>query len=128
MSVTRVSSASRSTPAIACSSAVRAGDLVVLSGVDAGADDENGVAPVDPYDQATVCLRKVVAALSELGADVSDVVHSRIYLSDANHWPAVARAHREVFEHSRPAVTIVVARLLDPRMLVDIEVTAYVAK
>jgi enamine deaminase RidA (YjgF/YER057c/UK114 family) len=128
MSTTRVSSASRSAPTLARSSAVRAGDLVVLSGIDAGADDGNGVAAVDPYDQTAVCLARAVAALSELGASVSDVIQTRIYVADAHHWPAVARAHREVFEHSRPAATIVVVGLLDPRLLVEIEVMAYIER
>jgi enamine deaminase RidA (YjgF/YER057c/UK114 family) len=121
MSITRVSSASGASPAIACSSVVRAGDLVLLSGIHAGPD-----AAGDPYDQAAVCLTKAVAALSESGASVSDVVQTRIYLVDPDLWPAVARAHREVFEHSRPAVTVVVAGLLDPRALVEVEVVAYV--
>jgi enamine deaminase RidA (YjgF/YER057c/UK114 family) len=126
MSITRVSSTFPSAPpSIARSSAVRAGDLVVLSGIDAGSGD-GVVAAGDPYIQTKTCLAKMVAVLSELGASVSDVIQTRMLLTDADAWPAVARAHREVFEHARPAASIVVVRLLDPRMLVELEVMAYV--
>jgi enamine deaminase RidA (YjgF/YER057c/UK114 family) len=121
MSITRVSSTFPSAPpSIARSSAVRAGDLVVLSGIDAGSGD-GVVAAGDPYIQTKTCLAKMVAVLSE-----SDVIQTRMLLTDADAWPAVARAHREVFEHARPAASIVVVRLLDPRMLVELEVMAYV--
>ena len=126
MSITRVSSTSRSGPTIARFSAVRAGNLLVLSGVNAWSGDGDFVGANDPYTQMKVCLAKAVAALSELGANTSDVIQTRIYLTDADHWPVVARAHREVFEHARPAAMVVAAALLDPRMLVEVEVMAYV--
>jgi enamine deaminase RidA (YjgF/YER057c/UK114 family) len=53
-------------------------------------------------------------------------VRTRIYMTDADHWAEVARAHREALGDVRPAATIVeVSRLLDPRLLVEIEATAY---
>ena len=128
MSITRVSWTSRSVPAIARSSAVRADNLIVLSGITAAAGDGDVVAIGDPYTQMKVCLACAVAELTELGARVSDVVQTRIYLTDADQLPAVARAHREVFEHARPATTVVVAGLLDPRLLVEVEVCAYVER
>ena len=89
-----------------------------------------GTAPIgtdstDPYDQAKRCLEIVVGALAELGAEPAHVVRTRVYLVDANDWQAVGRAHGEVFGDVKPASAfVVVAGLLDPRMLVEIEADA----
>ena len=125
MSITRVSSTSRYARTIGSSSAVAAGNLVVLSGVSALSADGDVVGGDDPYVQMRACLATAVSALSEVGATASDVIQTRTYLTDPAHWPLVCRAHREVFEHARPAATALVVTLLDPRMLVEVEVMAY---
>jgi enamine deaminase RidA (YjgF/YER057c/UK114 family) len=125
MSITRVSSTSRCAHTIGSSSAVAAGNLIVLSGVSALSADGDVVGGNDPYAQMRACLAKAVSALSEVGASTSDVIQTRTYLTDPAHRSVVCRAHREVFEHARPAATMVVVTLLDPRMLVEIEVMAY---
>lgn len=80
--------------------------------------------PEDAYEQARLCLRIVGEALERAGASFADVVRTRIYLTDAAHWEAVARAHGEVFAEVRPASTMVVAALLDPAWKVEIEAEA----
>ncbi len=83
--------------------------------------------PGDPYRQARRCLEIVAAALAEAGARVEDVVRTRIYLTRAEDWEEVARAHGEVFAEIRPAGTfVVVTGFLDPRWLVEMEAQAYV--
>jgi enamine deaminase RidA (YjgF/YER057c/UK114 family) len=92
-----------------------------------------GTAPVMPhgepppesaYEQARRCLEIVVAALEEAGARPEDVVRTRMFLTDPADWREVGRAHAEVFGEVRPAATMVVARLLDPRWKVEIEADA----
>lgn|SRR5262245_23059445 len=81
--------------------------------------------PDDPYEQGRRCLEIVVAALTELDALPEHVVRTRVYLTNADHWQAVGRAHGEVFGEARPVTSfVVVAGLLDPRWLVEIEVDA----
>ena len=85
--------------------------------------------PPDAYAQAKRCLEVVVAALAAVDARPEHVVRSRAYLLRAEDWEAVGRAHGEVFSGARPATTfVVVAGLLDPRWLVEIEADALVAE
>ncbi len=127
MPISRVTSASRWAPVIGFSAAVRAGDLVMSAGMTAIAPDGSLVGGDDAYEQAREALRKVVAALGDAGAGPEHVVQTRIYLVDADDWERVGRAHGEVFIDARPAAAmLVVDRLLDSRMRVEIEATAYV--
>jgi enamine deaminase RidA (YjgF/YER057c/UK114 family) len=83
--------------------------------------------PTDPYAQAKRCLEIILAALEEVGAGVEHVVRTRAYLTSADDWKEIGRAHGEVFAEVRPAsAMIVVSSLLDPRWLVEIEVDALV--
>ena len=121
----RVDSESRYAPVIGFSKAVRAGNLVFVAGMTAIDASGEAVGGADPYLQAQESLRKALDALAACGAGATDVVQTRMYLVDPTHWEAVGRAHGEVFADSRPAATMVVVKeLLDPRMLVEIEVVA----
>ena len=83
--------------------------------------------PADAYGQAKRCLEVVVAALEEVGARPEHVVRTRAYLTSAEDWQEVGRAHGEVFASVKPAsAMIVIAGLLDPRWRVEIEVDAFV--
>jgi enamine deaminase RidA (YjgF/YER057c/UK114 family) len=83
--------------------------------------------PADPYEQARRCLEIAQAALAEAGARVEDVVRTRVFMTDAGYASEVLRAHGEVFGAVRPACTGIVAQLLDPRWLVEIELEAVIA-
>jgi enamine deaminase RidA (YjgF/YER057c/UK114 family) len=77
--------------------------------------------------QARRAIEIVIAAIEALGGKVSDVVRTRIYVTDIDHWREVADVHHEFFESVRPATTMVqVARLIDPGALVEIEADAVV--
>ena len=108
------------------SRAVRAGGVVSVAGT-APVMPDGGDPPADAYGQAKRCLEIIVAALAELGAGPEHVVRTGVYLTRADDWEEVGRAHGEVFGDARPATTIVVvAALLDPRWLVEIEADAIV--
>ena len=84
--------------------------------------------PSDPYAQAKRCLEIIASALEEVGAGPEHVVRTRIYLTNADDWKKVGRAHGEVFRDIRPVNTsYVVAALLDPRWLLEIELEAVVS-
>jgi enamine deaminase RidA (YjgF/YER057c/UK114 family) len=83
--------------------------------------------PADAYAQARRCLEIVTAALAELGTGPEHVVRTRVYLVRADDWEEVGRAHGEIFGTALPATSfVVVAGLLDPRWLVEIEAEALV--
>jgi enamine deaminase RidA (YjgF/YER057c/UK114 family) len=122
-----VSSASAFEDVVGYSRAVRAGDQVWVSGTTAA--DADGGPPVggdDAYAQAAEALRRVTAALAQVGATAADVVRTRLFVTDIARWPDVARAHAEVFGAVRPAATMVeVSRLIAPGLLVEIEADAW---
>ena len=109
------------------SRAVRAGKHVHVAGT-APLMPDGADPPPGPYGQAKRCLQIIVGALLEVGASPTDVVRTRIFLTAAEHWDEVGRAHGEVFGEIRPAsAMVVVAGLLDPRWLVEIEADALIA-
>ncbi len=84
-------------------------------------------APGNPAEQTRIALRIIEQALRQAGARMTDVVRTRICVTDIHHWEAIARVHGEVFADIRPATTMVqVAALIHPDMLVEIEATALI--
>jgi enamine deaminase RidA (YjgF/YER057c/UK114 family) len=105
---------------------VRAGDLLVTAGCTATVDGEvTGVG--DPHAQTLTAFRIALDALAAAGAPLDDVIRTRMYITDADHADAAGRAHGALFGSVLPAATlVVVARLLHPDHLVEVEVEAYV--
>lgn len=111
-------------PVFGFSRAVVAGDRVLVSGT-APVPASGDPPPPEPYAQARLCLDLIGEALRHAGTGLEHVLRTRMYLTDASHWREVARAHGEVFAGIRPAATaVVVAGLLDPAWLVEIEAEA----
>jgi enamine deaminase RidA (YjgF/YER057c/UK114 family) len=80
------------------------------------------------HAQAAEALRRIAAALQRAGAAMSDVVRTRMYVTDIARWEEAARAHREHFGEVRPATSMLeVSRLIDPALLIEIEADAVVA-
>lgn len=112
-------------PVIGYSRAVRAGDVISVTGT-VGVEPDGTFAP-SMKAQARRALAIITAAIEALGGHASDVVRTRIYVTDIAKWGEVGEAHGEVFGAIRPATTMVqVARLIDDAALVEIEADAIV--
>ncbi len=105
--------------------ALRAGERIFVTGT-APVDEDGGCfAPGDAYAQTRRCFEIIEQALNALGADLTCVVRTRIYVTDISRWQEYGRAHGELFANHPPATTMVqVSALIDPQMLVEIEADA----
>ncbi len=108
------------------SRAVRIGDRILVAGTTATNAEGQLVGGDDPAAQARFALDKIERAIQQLGGQLSDVVRTRVYVSNIDHWEAVARVHGERFGAIRPVNTLVEARLVGPQFLVEIDVEAVV--
>ncbi|OKH70395.1 endoribonuclease L-PSP [Mycobacterium sp. SWH-M1] len=114
-----VSSGSPFEDRVGYSRAVRVGPFVAVAGTTAPGPTASA--------QTREALQRIAAALAEVGASLSDVVRTRIFVTDIASWPEVGAVHAEVFGAIRPAATMVeVSALIDPGLVVELEADAYV--
>ena len=105
--------------------AVRVGDWIAVSGTAPIGADGGTMAPGDVYRQSSRCLEIIAQALTQAGCAISDVVRTRVMLTDVTRWEEAARAHATMFGDCPPATTFVgVSRFIDPTWMVEIEADA----
>ncbi len=108
------------------SRAVRIGNIIEVSGT-TSVDGDMLIGKDDLYAQTKFILLKVEKALHEAGAQMTDVVRTRMYVTDISKWEEAGKAHAEFFRDIKPATTMVeVSRLIHPDLLIEIEVSALI--
>ncbi|MES2429537.1 MAG: RidA family protein [Bacteroidota bacterium] len=108
------------------SRAIRVGKIIEVAGTTAMEGDavigENNV-----YEQTQFIFLRIKKALEQAGGRMEDIVRTRMYVTDISQWEQIAKAHSEIFKTIKPVATMVeVKRLIDEKLLIEIEVTAIV--
>ncbi|MGJ5815525.1 RidA family protein [Paludibaculum fermentans] len=123
-----ISSGAKWEPVVGYSRAVRVGAHVWVAGTTAVDENSEIVGEDDAYEQAQYVFQKIGRALKQAGASLDDVVRTRMFITHLSHQDAIGRAHFEAVGHVRPVATMVqISGLVDSRLLVEIEVDAYIA-
>jgi len=121
-----ISSGTKWEDIVGYSRAVRVGNVVEVAGTTA-MDGDQLIGKDDMYAQSKFIFEKIEKTLHEAGARMTDVVRTRMYVTDISRWEDVGRAHGEFFRDIKPASTMVeISGLVHPDMLVEIEVTAMI--
>ena len=108
------------------SRAVKVGHTIEVTGTVA---DDHGelMGGDDPYMQTRYAIEKIKETLESMGASLNDVVRTRMFVTNIEHWEAVGKGHADYFAQIKPATTMVeVSRLIDDKYLVEIEATAII--
>lgn len=110
------------------SRAVRVGNIIEVAGTTAVDTEGQVVGAGDISKQTDYIFNKIRNALNHAGSKMSDVIRTRMYLTDINDWEAVARVHGDIFSDIKPVSTLVeVSGLIDKELLIEIEVSAVVS-
>ena len=122
----KISSNTKWEDIVGYSRAIRAGMIVEVAGTTA-VDGETIIGKDEPYDQAMFIFDKIEKALLAAGATLNDVVRTRIYVTNIEHWEEIGKAHGVFFGDIKPATTLVeISRLIHPDMLLEVEASAVV--
>lgn len=121
-----ISSGAKWEEIVGYSRAVRMGNIIEVAGTTA-VDGENIIGENDAFAQTQFIFQKIEKVLNEAGAEMKDVVRTRMFVTNIHDWEKVGKAHSDFFKEIKPAATMVeVSNLINPQLLVEIEVTAII--
>ncbi|EJM67497.1 putative translation initiation inhibitor, yjgF family [Pseudomonas sp. GM50] len=109
--------------------ALKAGDTILMGGTVAFDDQGKPFKPGDAYAQTLRCLEIIEASIKQLGVDRTRITATRMYTTDMDLWPKIAKAHKEFFEGHPPTTMLLeVGKLILPEYVIEIEIQAYAGK
>ncbi len=109
---------------IGYSRAVRIGNIIEVSGT-AAVEGDKIIGKNNTYEQTVFIIQKIKTALDKAGAELKDVIRTRIFVTDISKWEEIGKAHNEFFHDIKPATSMVeVKALINPELLLEIEATA----
>lgn len=121
-----ISSGAKWEDIVGYSRAVRVGNIIEVAGTTA-VDGDQVIGKNDPYKQTYFILQKIEKALQQAGAEMTNVVRTRMLVTNIDQWEEIGKAHGEFFKNIKPAATMVeVSRLINPDLLIEIEATAII--
>ena len=116
-------------PIVGYSRAVRMGNLIEVSGTSSTTREGKVIFPHDAYNQMRYILAEIEVSIRELDATFENTIRTRVYMTSIEDWPAVAKAHGEIFSSILPACSFIeVGRLMLPELCVEVEATLWVAE
>lgn len=125
----KIPSGSKWEDIVGYSRVVRAGNIIEVAGTTATDEKGKVVGPEDPYLQTKYIFEKIETYLNKAGASLEDVVRTRMFVTDISRWEEIGKAHGEFFRTIKPVASMLeVSNLIDPEMLIEIEVTAIITE
>ncbi|MGH3479822.1 MAG: RidA family protein [Nocardioidaceae bacterium] len=122
-----VSSGALWEPVVGYSRAVRVGNWISVAGTTAATPDGGVVGSDDIAEQTREAIRRIAAALEQVGSSLKDVVRTRMFVTDISRWEQVGRAHGEFFADIRPATSMLeINALINPALMVEVEADAVI--
>ena len=124
-----ISSGAKWEDIVGYSRAVRVGNIIEVAGTTAVNEEGNIIGLNDPYEQTKYIIQKIEKALKSAGASLKDVVRTRMFVTDISKWEEIGRAHGEFFREIKPAASMIeVKGLIDPELLIEMEMTAIISE
>ena len=124
---TNYSSGAKWEDIVGYSRAVKMGNVIEVTGTVAVDEHSNLIGEGDAYLQTKFIIQKIEAVLKQAGAELTDVVRTRMFVTDISKWEEYGRAHGEYFKEIKPCTTMVeVSKLIAPEYLIEIEATAII--
>ena len=126
---TNYSSGAKWEDIVGYSSAVKMGNIIEVTGTVAVDEHNNLIGENDAYLQTKFILQKIEAVLKQAGAELHDVVRTRMFVTDISRWEEYGKAHGEVFKSIKPCTSMIeVKGLIAPEYLIEVEATAILPK
>ena len=121
-----ISSGAKWEDLVGYSRSVRIGNVIEVSGT-APVGKGKTLYPGNAYEQAKACIKIIEKSLQQAGANLNDIIRTRMFVTDISRWEEYGRAHKEFFGSIKPATSMVeVKSLISPDMLIEIEATAVI--
>lgn len=108
---------------------IKAGSTIEVAGTTATNEQGAIIGKNNPYQQTKYILQKIETYLEKAGASMEDVVRTRMFVTDIGQWEEIGKAHAAFFKEIKPVATMVeVSKLINPDLLIEIEVTAILSE